>query len=372
MFNRLRKARTAGKKQGIGANYQRELIKITPDKLVIPVNDHLDIKISRLTTEITYATITLNSFAFDLVRAWFMKDGKEEEHKIKKEFNGHPDYESFSNKLSLYGMFHQFEKYEDVYLRVKLTENPDPFKRKWFLDEKPEGFLKIDYTREYQSRYEYSDIQFPLILISENEKVLEMKEKFLEDPWERKWFLGEKPEGFLEITIGESWKEIGTKEYPLILISENEKVLEMKEKFLEFRKNQNRRDRLKKLAPNEYGEYYAIIHKYCEVMNEVADEEEQYDAEKALEDVHEGILKSHGPKMDEMSDDEVKKLNEERKKEWIELTKKESIERRAEEAREKEIKKKEEEEKRKKEAANPKPIPVPIPEKKPKKKCMIM
>uniref|UniRef100_A0A1I7UPH0 Uncharacterized protein n=2 Tax=Caenorhabditis tropicalis TaxID=1561998 RepID=A0A1I7UPH0_9PELO len=219
-------------------------------------------------------------------------------------------------------MFHQFEKYEDVYLRVKLTENPDPFKRKWFLDEKPEGFLKIDYTREYQSRYEYSDIQFPLILISENEKVLEMKEKFLE--------------------------------------VRKESIYEENNHF-QFRKHQNRRARLEKLCPpGEEGEFHDIVQHFCPVMNEVAEWEEKWDAEKALDDVHEGILQSHWQKLDEMSDDEIKKLKEERKNEWFDLVKKRAAVRSAEE-------KIEEEEKKKRREAEEQKKPIPK-----KKKCVIM
>uniref|UniRef100_A0A1I7UPH2 MSP domain-containing protein n=1 Tax=Caenorhabditis tropicalis TaxID=1561998 RepID=A0A1I7UPH2_9PELO len=139
---------------------QGEYFKITPEKLVVPVNDHLDIKISCI-APVSDSYVDFSSFAFDLIRAWYVKNGKEEEYTTK------PD--SFTN-------YHDFEKDADLYFRVKLTENADPCKRIGFSEEKPEGFLMISYFIQRKSKTK----KYPLILISENEKVLEMRKRFVE------------------------------------------------------------------------------------------------------------------------------------------------------------------------------------------------
>uniref|UniRef100_A0A1I7UPH3 Major sperm protein n=1 Tax=Caenorhabditis tropicalis TaxID=1561998 RepID=A0A1I7UPH3_9PELO len=277
---------------------QGELFKITPERLVVPVNDHLDIKISRLTTEFSSVKITLNSFAFDLIRAWFLTNGKEKDHKIE---------------LNQFSFSHDFQCYDDVYLRVKLTENPDPMKRKWFLDEKPEGFLKI--------------------------------------------------------TIYECLEEDKIKEYPLILISENEKVLEMKEKFLEFRKNQNRRERLRKIPINdEEAELKWAIGKFYDFPGEgdpgyaSAVEEEKAKLDIKREVVNESVFESHWQKLDEMSDDEIKKLKLERKKELDDLK----------EQKEKEEREKRKEQEQKKKASLEAAKKLEKLRKKKKKKCVVM
>uniref|UniRef100_A0A1I7TGG0 Major sperm protein n=1 Tax=Caenorhabditis tropicalis TaxID=1561998 RepID=A0A1I7TGG0_9PELO len=267
-------------------------LKITPEKLFIPSSGHLDIQIVNPRTEEGFSVnVTLSSLSLEITRFWYMNKGKEEEGKEKQ----HNEF------------CHKFENdKKTVYFRIGHAKTLNPLLKVSL--ETPEGSVEIKCSRWFEAIEE-----------TESER-------------------------------GRPGIELMT--FRRLELSAESKSLEVKEKFLEYQKNQNRRNRLIKMVfEDEEKEIENMLVGYEYPLEEYVKKAKR-ELKERRDRLNEKLFLENWQKIDELSDDQIKKLFEEEKR-------KEAIER---------LEKEEEMEKKRKLEMKK----DPIVKKKKKKKCVVM
>uniref|UniRef100_A0A1I7TGF8 Major sperm protein n=1 Tax=Caenorhabditis tropicalis TaxID=1561998 RepID=A0A1I7TGF8_9PELO len=219
-------------------------LKITPEKLIIPSSGHLDVQITNPDTGRKFlVSVILTSLSLEITRVWYMKDGKEEVKRSQPDDFCHM-FED--DKKTVYFRISHAKTLVRPFERSKRKEKiQNPFLNPLVSLDTPEGSVKIECFEEFESESELSGwITSKWLELSAESKSLEVKEKFLEFQKNQKR-RNRLKKIVLEDEVKEKEKMVEDKEYP-----SQRCVNEAKKRLKEKRDNLNEKVFFGKLAEN--------------------------------------------------------------------------------------------------------------------------
>uniref|UniRef100_A0A1I7UPJ3 MSP domain-containing protein n=1 Tax=Caenorhabditis tropicalis TaxID=1561998 RepID=A0A1I7UPJ3_9PELO len=235
--------------------------------MVIPSSGHLDVKIKNPTHKPVAMECTFNSFAFDVERAWYIENGKEVEKNFEWSENPDPDYIAKFEELRAKKLLsHELKPGEVFYIRIKNEDNFDGPK------------IRLLYEKPIEEMTITTHVNVPLVL----------------------------PNGKTPVQAKFDLKV----NYFFSLTGDSEKMKEVNQKHAEYQKKRERLKRLRgiKIESDETPKYM-----FCDCGEHYEDEAARFVSKR--ETRNERLLQKYGTKVDQLTEEEIKKIKEEIRKE---------------------------------------------------------